>query len=493
MSGEELANGAQAATEEGSLSLLDRAIAATTQTPADTTKELFSVLAEQALDGTVVWDKNVTKTIENAIAEIDKQMSRQLSEIMQQDDFQRLEGSWRGLNKLVKESELGPSLKIKLVDFQKEELLDQFEDAPAIDRSPLFDALYQKEFGTAGGEPYGLLLGDYTFSHKDEDVALLRYMGETAAASHAPFIAASNPEMFEFNSFETFDEGKPVAAGFDSPTYAAWNAFRDSDDARYVTLTLPQTLARLPYGEKGLGTNAFNYEELATDADGNPRPKDNSQLVWSNAAYELGLKMTQAFTAFGWCTAIRGLDNGGKVENLPNLTYLSDAGDIQQQCPVEVNLTDEREKELSDLGFLPLVHYKNTNYGVFIGGQTTQRPKTYTDPDATGNAAISARLPYIMASSRIAHYLKVMGRDKLGSNLEAPDIQRELQSWIDMYTNSGAMGNAERSKTPLCESRIEVVEQPGRPGAYSAVAHLRPWLQLEELTTSVRMVTKIPG
>lgn len=492
MSAEQQSNEAQAVAE-GSLSLLDRAIAATSQTPADTTKELFSVLAEQALSGTVVWDKNVTKTIENAIAELDKQMSRQMSEIMQQNEFQRLEGSWRGLQKLVRESELGPTLKIRLVDFQKEELLDQFEDAPAVDRSPLFDALYQQEFGTAGGEPYGLLIGDYNFTQKDEDVALLRYLGETAAASHAPFLAAAGPEMFEFNSFETFKEGKPVAAGFDSPSYAAWNAFRESDDARYVVLTLPKTLARLPYGDKGLGTKAFHYEELATDAAGNPRPTDNSQLVWSNAAFELGLKMTQAFTAFGWCTAIRGLDNGGKVENLPNLTYQSDAGDLQQQCPIEVNLTDEREKELSDLGFLPLVHYKNTNYGVFIGGQTTQKPKTYTDPDATGNAAISARLPYIMASSRIAHYLKVMGRDKLGSNLEAPDIQRDLQAWIDQYTNSGAMGNAERSKTPLCESRIQVVEQPGRPGAYSAVAHLRPWLQLEELTTSVRMVTKIPG
>ncbi|WP_027858908.1 type VI secretion system contractile sheath large subunit [Marinobacterium jannaschii] len=492
MSTEELVGEAGAAEAEA-VSFLDRAIAATTQTPEDTTKELFSVLAEQALGGTVVWDKNVTKTIENAIAEIDKQMSRQLSEVMQQDDFQRLEGSWRGLNKLVKESELGTSLKIRLVDFQKEELLDQFEDAPAVDRSPLFEALYQKEFGTAGGEPYGLLIGDYTFSHKDEDVALMRYMGETAAASHAPFIAAANPEMFEFDSFETFNEGKPVAAGFDSPSYAAWNAFRESDDARYVTLTLPQTLARMPYGANGLGTKAFDYEELATDAVGNPRPTDNSQLVWSNAAYELGLKMTQAHTAYGWCTAIRGMDNGGKVENLPNLTYQSDAGDLQQQCPIEVNLTDEREKELSDLGFLPLVHYKNTNYGVFIGSQTAQKPKTYTDPDATANAAISARLPYIMASSRIAHFLKVMGRDMLGSNLEATDIQSNLQSWIDQYTNSGAMGNEERSKTPLAESAIKVVEQPGRPGAYSAVAHLRPWLQLEELTTSVRMVTKIPG
>jgi type VI secretion system protein ImpC len=493
VSTEELEGAGAQAVEGEAVSLLDRAIAATTQTPVDTTKELFSVLAQQALDGTVVWDKNVTKTIENAIAEIDKQMSKQLSAVMQNDEFQRLEGSWRGLNKLVKESDLGSSLKIRMVDVNKEELIEQFEDAPAVDRSPLFDVLYQKEFGTAGGEPYGLLLGDYTFSQKDEDIALLRYMGETAAASHAPFVAAANPEMFEYNSFETFEEGKPVAAGFDSPSYAAWNAFRESDDARYVSLTLPQTLARLPYGGKGLGTKSFEYEELAVDAEGSPRPTNNNQLVWSNAAFEMGLKMTQAYTASGWCTSIRGMDNGGKVEDLPNLTYKSDAGDIQQQCPTEVNLTDEREKELSDLGFLPLVHYKNTNYGVFIGGQTTQKPKTFTDPDATSNAAISARLPYIMASSRIAHFLKVMGRDMLGSNLEAADLKRDLQAWINQYTNSGAIGNAERSKTPLCESRIEVIEQPGKPGAYSAVAHLRPWLQLEELTTSVRMVTKIPG
>jgi type VI secretion system protein ImpC len=237
----------------------------------------------------------------------------------------------------------------------------------------------------------------------------------------------------------------------------------------------------------------FDFQELDTDMAGDQRPKNNSELVWSNAAYELSLKMNQAFTAFGWCTAIRGLENGGKVDQLPNLTFKSDAGDVQQACPTEVNLTDEREKELSDLGFLPLVHYKNTSHAVFIGSQTAQRPKTFVDPDATSNAAISARLPYIMAASRISHYLKVMGRDMLGSNLEAADIKRDLQSWIDQYTNAGAMGNAERSKTPLAESQIDVIEQPGKPGSYSAVAYLRPWLQLEELSTSVRMVAKIPG
>lgn len=483
------AGGAQANEQ----SLLDQALAATTTTPQDTTRELLSVLVSEAMEGTMTWDKNVGQTIHMAVAKIDALMSRQMSAVLQHEKFRRLEGSWRGLQKVVKESEIGPGQKIRLVDFSKAELLEQFEDAPAVDRSPLFDALYQDEFGTAGGEPYGLLIGDYYFGYGDEDVALLTYMAETAAACHAPLVSAAGPEMFDYKSFESFAEGRPVAAGFDSPQYAAWNAFRDTDEARYVALTLPSTLARLPYGQNGLKAESFDFHEVATDAEGNQRPKGNAELVWSNAAYEMALKMNQAFTAFGWCTAIRGLENGGKVENLPNLIYKSDAGDIQQHCPIEVNLTDEREKELSDLGFLPLVHYKNTNFGVFIGSQTAQRPKSYTDPWATENAAISARLPYIMASSRIAHFLKVMGRDQLGSNLEATDIQRNLQAWIDQYTNSGAVGNEERSRTPLAESRIQVVEQPGRPGAYSAVAHLRPWLQLEELTTSVRMVTKIPG
>ena len=493
MSETEAAGGGAAAAEEAEVSLLDRALQATVQTPEDTTKELLSVLTSQAMEGSLAWDQNVGVTIRKAVAEIDKLMSKQMSAIMQNDKFQALEGSWRGVQKVIKETDVGTAQKIKLVDYNKEELLEQFEDAPAVDRSPLFEALYQDEFGTAGGEPYGALIGDYYFGSSGEDIALLTYMAETAAACHAPFVAAAGADMFEYNSFESFAEGRPVAAGFDSPSYAAWNGFRDSDESRYVTLTLPSTLARLPYGANGGKAKTFDYHELDTDMAGDQRPKDNSELVWSNAAYEMALKMNQAFTAFGWCTAIRGLENGGKVDQLPNLTFKSDAGDVQQACPTEVNLTDEREKELSDLGFLPLVHYKNTSHAVFIGSQTTQRPKSFVDPDATSNAAISARLPYIMAASRISHYLKVMGRDMLGSNLEAADIKKDLQSWIDQYTNPGAMGNAERSKTPLAESQIDVIEQPGKPGAYSAVAYLRPWLQLEELTTSVRMVAKIPG
>ncbi|MFD2178656.1 type VI secretion system contractile sheath large subunit [Veronia pacifica] len=474
-------------------SFLDRAIGATSQTPVDTTKELLSILTTQALEGTVTWDKNLTLTIEKAIQAIDSKISEQLSMVMRDTSFQKLEGTWLGLQKLVKNSELGTDLKIKLADYTKDELLEQFEDAPAIDRSRFFTMVYQEEFGTAGGQPYGALIGDYEFGYGDEDVALLRYMGEVASASHAPFVAAANAGMFDFSSFTSFADGKPVATGFDSPAYASWNAFRESDDSRYVALTLPRTLARLPYGAATVPVKSFDFEELNTRENGEQIVSSGDDFVWSNAAYEFGLLMTQAYTKYGWCTAIRGTENGGKVENLPNFTHFSDAGELLQQCPAEVNLTDEREKELSDLGFLPLIHYKSSNYAVFMGAQTTHKPKTYVDADATANAAISARLPYTMASSRIAHYLKVMGRDRIGSNLNPGDVENDLNTWIHQYVDANAIGNESKARFPLVEAKVTVEEQAGRPGAYSAVAYLRPWLQLEELTTSLRMVANIPG
>ena len=482
--------GAETTTE--SVSILDRAIGATSQTSPDTTKELMAELTRQALEGTVTWDKNLTLTMEKAITAIDAKISEQLATVLHDASFQKLEGSWRGLQKLVRNSELGPDLKIRISDYTRDELLEQFEDAPAIDRSRFFNMVYQEEFGTAGGEPFGALLGDYAFSYGDEDVALLRYMGEVAAAAHAPFIAAISPAMFDFAGFETFYEGKPVAAGFDAPAYGAWNAFRDSDDARYVALTLPRTMARLPYGAETMPVKAFAFEEFASDADGHRHPDSGKSFVWSNACYEYGLLLTQAFTRFGWCTAVRGMENGGKVENLPLYSYTTPAGERVVWSPTEINFTDEREKELSDLGFLPLVHYKNTNFAVFMGGQTAQRPKTYTDPDATSNAAISARLPYIMASSRIAHYLKMIGRDRIGSHMEPEDVEKQLNEWIGQYVNPNAIGNEAKAKHPLREASIKVQEQTGRPGCYSAVAYMRPWLQMEELTTSLRMVASIP-
>ena len=475
-------------------SALERVIEATRQLPPDTTKDLLATLTKEALSGSITWSKNLNQTIDRAVERIDELISRQLEEILHDKSMQKLEGSWRGLNKLVRNSELGTQLKIKMIDLTKDELLDQFENAPSTDRCHLFNKVYQEEFGTAGGEPYGVLLGDYEFSHCDEDVALLRYMSVISAASHAPFIGSASSEVFGHSKFEGLANNKPIEAGFSASTYASWNAFRDSEDSRYVTLVLPRVLARLPYGKHGRQIKSFNFEEFAKDpADNERRPVSSEQFTWSNAVYEMGLLINTSFTLNGWCTAIRGLENGGKVENLPNYNYRSRPGDLIQQCPVEVNITDEREKELSNLGFLPMVHYKNSNFAVFMGAQTIQRPKEYIDADATANAAISARLPYIMASSRIAHYLKIMGRDRIGSSVQPEDLQSELTTWLNTYTNPNAMGNEARAQTPLAESQVTVSEQAGRPGCYSAVAYLRPWLQMEELTTSLRLVARIPG
>ncbi len=436
---------------------------------------------------------NLTTSIEAAINGIDRKLSQQLAKVIRSPEFSKIEGAWRGINLLVRESEVGTDLKIKVCDLNKDELKEQFDNAPAVDRSPLFSSVYQHEFGTAGGEPYAIMVGDYFFTNKDEDIELLRSMGELAAASHCPFISSATPEMFELDSFQFFNKGRPVAPGFDSPSYASWNGFRTSEDARYICLTMPRVMSRLPYGEDTLPIKPFSFEELEADSEGYYHLTPDTDFVWSNSAYNLALCMTTAFFESGWCTAIRGLENGGKVESLPNFTYKSPSGDTKQQCPCEVNITDEREKELTDLGFLSLVHYKNQNYGVFIGSQTTQKPKEYTDPSATANAAISARLPYVMASSRIAHYLKVIGRDRIGSNLEADDLQVELTQWIAQYTNANALGNEERARFPLRESKIQVVEQVGKPGSYSVIAYLRPWLQLEELSASLRTVATIPS
>ena len=462
------------------------------QSNEDDLKLLIANLVRQFVAGRLRWLGNITHTIHDAVATVDRLISQQLAAIMSDPAFRRLEGSWLGLEKLVSQSELGTSLKVKLFDANQDELLTQFENAPAVDRSPLFNTFYQQEFGTAGGEPYGLLVGDIYFGYSDQDITLLRYMAEVASASHCPFIAATGAAMFELPSFAELAAGRPVATGFDDPLYAAWNAFRNSDDARYVTLTLPRVLARLPYGESN-PVKPFDFDELSRDKDGVVQLDHERDFVWSNAAYGLALNMTRAFSQFGWCTAIRGVENGGKVTDLPNFTYLSRSGDRVQFCPTEVNLTDEREKELSDLGFLPLVHYKGQNFGVFLGAQTTQRPQEFVEPDITANAAISARLPYVMASSRIAHYLKVMGRDFIGSNLTPEDVERLLKNWLGQYTNPNAVGNAARARCPLRESQVSVVEQKGRPGSYFVVANLRPWLQMEELTASLRTVAAIPS
>ena len=322
---------------------------------------------------------------------------------------------------------------------------------------------------------------------------MLQGMSNVAAASFAPFISAANPKMFGLESFTELSKPRDLEKIFESSEYIKWRGFRESDDSRFVTLTMPRVLARVPYGSKGKEIEEFGFEEAEIDGSGKATAMSSDKFTWMNASYALGERLTSAFSKNGWCVAVRGAEGGGKVENLPSFTFTSDDGDVDQQCPTEIGITDRREAELSKLGFLPLCHYKGSDYAVFFGAQTTQKPKKYDSPDATANAAISARLPYIMATSRFSHYLKVMGRDKIGSFLEARDCENWLNNWIRNYVNGNPDASADmKAKYPLAEASISVKEVPGAPGSYNAVAYLRPWLQMEELTASMRLVARIP-
>ncbi len=493
MSETEKAGGAAAETTEESVSLLDQAIGATKQTEPERVQELMKTLTEQALAGTVSFSKNLTVTFNKAIDEIDKKISEQLAEIMHHEKFTKLEGSWRGLHYLVSNSLTGTDLKIRVMNASKKEVAKDMAKAVDFDQSQTFKKIYENEFGMAGGEPYGALIGDYFFDNGPEDVEFLRNMSNVAAGAFAPFISAADCGMFGMESYGELSKPRDLKQKFESTEYMKWRGFRDSDDSRFVTLTMPRVLARVPYGAATKQVEEFNYEEAPYSDTGAALPMEHDDYCWMNAAYALGARMTQAFAESGWCTAIRGAEGGGKVTDLPTHVFTSDDGDMDAKCPTEIGITDRREKELSDLGFLPLCHYKNTDYSVFFGGQTTQRPKMYDQPAATENAAISARLPYIMATSRFAHYLKVMARDKIGSFMEASDCESWLNKWISNYVNAteGA-GQEMRAKYPLREALVEVKEIPGAPGSYNAVAYLRPWLQFEELSTSMRLVARIP-
>jgi type VI secretion system protein ImpC len=493
MSNETAVENQAAEAEEQSTSLLEQAIGYTKQTSREEAQDLLSNLTKQVLQGTVSWDRNLTQTITAAVKAIDEAMSKQLSAILHQEKFQKLEGSWRGLHHLVMNSETGKTLKIRVLNLSKKELFRDLDKAVEFDQSQIFKKMYEEEFGTAGGEPYGAMIGDFEFSNHPEDIELLTKMSNVAAAGFCPFISAAGSEMMGFDSFTELSKPRDLGAIFESAEYIKWRSFRDSEDSRFVTLVMPRVLSRLPYGASTKPVESFNFEEFELDNSGMSKAAEHDQYCWMNASYVMGATLTKAFAENSWCTAIRGAEGGGKVEGLPTHLFKSDDGDTDLKCPTEIGITDRREAELSAQGFLPLCHYKNTDYSVFFGAQTAQNPKTYDDPDATANASISARLPYLMATSRIAHYLKVMARDKVGSFMEASDCERWLNKWIAQYTNSNPEASAEmKAKYPLAEARVEVKEIPGQPGSYSAIAYLKPWLQMEELTTSMRMVANIP-
>lgn len=450
-------------------------------------KNLVKEFVAQVLEGSMTVAKDAEMMINARIAQIDHLLSIQLNEIMHHASFQKLEGSWRGLKHLMDHSETGTQLKIRVLNVTKKELLRDIEKAPEFDQSALFKKVYEEEYGVFGGAPFGALIGDYEFGKHPEDLSLLEGISHVAAQAHAPFVSAAAPELLNLESFQQLDAPRDLAKIFDSTEYAKWKSFRASEDSRYVALCLPRTLSRLPYGKDTKPIDEFAYEE---HVDGT----DHSKYLWMNAAYSLGTRMTNSFAMYGMCVAMRGVEGGGLVEGLPTHNFYTDEGDIALKCPTEIPITDRREKELADLGFVPLVHCKGTDYAAFFSAQSAQKPKLYDSDSANANARLSAQLPYIMAVSRFAHYLKAMMRDKIGSFMSRTEADAFLNRWITNYvTPDDTASPAAKAQRPLREARIDVSEIPGKPGCYRAVAFLRPHFQLDELTVSLRLVADLPA
>lgn len=471
-------------------SLLDQIISDTRIGRDDEQREQsrrqISTLVEEVMKGTLRVAKDIEATINARIADIDTLLSKQMNEIIHHPDFQKMEGSWRGLHYLVHQSETSTMLKIKVLNTSKDDLRKDLERASEFDQSALFKKVYEEEFGTFGGAPFGALVGDYEFGRHPQDVALIEKISNVAAAAHAPFFSAASPQIFNLDSFTDLGTPRDMAKIFDTVEYAKWKSFRESEDSRYVGLCLPHILMRLPYGPETVPVEGFNFKE---DVDG----KDHSKYLWANAAYAMATRLTDSFARHSWCAAIRGVEGGGLVEGLPTHTFRTDDGEIALKCPTEIAITDRREKELSDLGFIPLVHCKGTDYAAFFGAQSAQKAKKYDTDSANANARLSTQLQYIMATSRFAHYLKAMMRDKIGSFMSRSDCERFLNRWILNYvTEDDNASQTIKAQFPLREARIDVFEVPGKPGVYRAAAFLRPHFQLDELSVSLRLVAELP-
>jgi len=466
--------------------ILDQGRLARNDVQVQQAKDMIAEFVQEVMQGQLVVTKDMETAINTRIAEIDRLVSAQLNEIMHAEEFQKLEGSWRGLHHLIMNSETGTMLKIRVFNVSKKDLLKDLERAAEFDQSALFKKIYEEEFGMFGGHPYGAMIGDYEFSNHPQDMSLLEKISQVAAAANAPFIGAASPQLFGWDNYQDLTEVRDLAKIFDRTEYAKWRSFRDSEDSRYVGLTLPRTLARLPYGKETVPTETFNFEE---DVSG----KEHNKYLWSNAAYSFGTRLTDAFAKYQWCASIRGVEGGGLVDGLPTHTFMTDEGDVALKCPTEIGITDRREKEFSDLGFIPLVHCKNTDYAAFFAAQSCQKPKKYDLDAANANARLSTQLQYMLAVSRFAHYLKAMMRDKIGSFMSRAECEQFLNQWINQYVLGGDLGGQElKARKPLSAARIEVSEIAGKPGAYKAVAFLKPHYQLDELTVSLRLVAELP-
>ena len=463
-------------------------------------------------------ENKLMQALHHRIAQLDETINTGLSQVMHDEGFKTLEATWRGLHYLVSNTETGEMLKLRVLDATKEEIRKDLANAVEFDQSTQFKKIYEEEYGTFGGAPYSMLVGDYKFEGSQPDLEFLEKMSGVAAAAHAPFIAAADPGLFDLEDFGELNNPRDLAKIFGSTLFAKWKSFRESEDSRYVALCLPGFLLRSPYGsddytqveqtgmqkidektkepikESLVGrapADDISFQEQMLNGNGANPPSSN--FLWGNPAFLLAQRITNAFSLYKWTAAIRGVEGGGLVEGLPAINFQTQEGDVAFKTPVEVSITDRREKELSDLGFVALVHRKNTDQAAFFGGATTQKPKVYMDPKATANARLSCSLPYILASSRFAHYIKVIMRDKVGSFLSRDNVEKFLNAWIANYVllNDNA-SQASKAQYPLREARIDVSEIPGKPGCYKATVYLRPHFQLEELTASIRLVAELP-
>ena len=447
-------------------------------------------LAQQALSQTQLIGKDTVKSIQDMIAAIDKKLSDQVNQILHHEDFQKLEGAWRGLHYMVNNTETDEQLKIRVMNISKADLgktLKRYKGTNW-DQSPLFKKVYEEEFGQFGGEPFGCLVGDYHFDQSAPDVELLAEMAKISASAMAPFITGASPTLMQMDSWQELANPRDLTKIFSTPEYAAWRSLRESDDAKYLGLAMPRFLSRIPYGAKTNPVAEFDFEEDTGSAD-------HSKYTWSNAAYAMATNINRSFKEFGWCSRIRGIESGGAVENLPTHSFPTDDGGVDMKCPTEVAIADRREAELAKAGFMPLIHRKNSDFAAFIGAQSLQKPAEYDDPDATANANLAARLPYLFATCRFAHYLKCIVRDKIGSFKERAEMERWLTYWINQYVDGDPINSSENTKAmkPLAAAEVVVEEDPSNPGYYQSKFFLRPHYQLEGLTVSLRLVSKLPS
>ena len=477
-------------TEDSFAAALNQTFKPKTEQARTDIAEAVSTLASKILAQNNLVADGAVETIQAYLAEIDRKITDQVNLILHHPEYQALESAWRGLHYLVYNSETNEQLRIRVMNLSKKELgktLKRYKGAK-FDQSPLFKKIYEEEYGQLGGSPYGCLIGDYYFDHSATDVALLGEMSRVAAAAHAPFIAGAAPSVLQMDSWQELTNPSNLSKIFSTPDYASWRGLRESEDSKYLALAMPRFLARLPYGEKTDPVEEFAFEEH-TDMG------DPSKYCWANACYAMAVNINRSFSEYGWCSRIRGVESGGSVEGLPCHTFPSDDGGVDMKCPTEIAISDRREKELADSGFMPLIHRKHTDVATFIGAQSLHKPDEYDDDDATANAKLGARLPYLFATCRFAHYLKCIVRDKIGSFSSSDDMQRFLQSWIMHYVDGDPANSTEttKSRKPLAAAEVVVEEVEGSPGYYRSKFFLRPHYQLEGLTVSLRLVSKLPS